>query len=108
MKNSPKPPVNESIARAPAPGRRVKMLMINPADFMVLFTKGLKVRGGWKIVKGLPADAQILTIAYDHMRNGIMIVVESAEFELIAATELPPILKVEIEINNNHVKKPRK
>lgn len=106
MQNTP--PVNEEIARAPIEGRRVKMLMVNPPDFMVLFTKGLKVRGGWKIIKGVPADAKILTIAYEPARGGIMIVVQSEEYDMVGPTEVPPIQMVEIEVNDRHVKKPKK
>jgi len=82
--------------------------MINPADFMVLFTKGLKVRGGWKIVKGAPADAQIISIAYEAARGGIMLVIESAEYDEVPQNIVPPIQMVKIEIGSNKLKRPKK
>lgn len=78
--------------------RRVKFLMINPGDFMAFFKKGLKVRSGFKIVKGIPADAQILTITYDHLRNGIVIVVESETYDEVEPGVTPPIELIEINL----------
>lgn len=91
--------------KQPTPTRQVKMLMINPPDFMALFKKGLQVRGGWKIIKGLPPDAKLLTIAYEPTRNGVMLVVESASYTAIPINEVPPIEVVEIELSGRHVKK---
>lgn len=85
-------------------GRRVKLLMVNPPDFMSLFKKGLQVRGGWKLIEGIPKDAKLLTIAYEPARNGVMIVVESAEYELVARDQVPPVQRVEIAINDRRVK----
>lgn len=92
---------------APIEQWRVRMLRVNPADFMVLFTKGLKIRGGWKIVKGLPKDATLKTIAYDPARGGIMMIVESSEYESIPVTQLPEIQQVQIEMSGPHVKRPK-
>lgn len=75
---------------------------------MVLFKKGLKVRGGWKIVKGLPADAQLLTIAAEPLRGGVMMVIESEEYPLLDPTKQPPIEVVAIELNDRHIKVPGK
>jgi hypothetical protein len=93
--------------KKPIESRKVKLLMVNPPDFMALFTKGLKVRGGWKIIKGVPADAKLLTIAYEPSRNGVMLVVESEEYEPVPKNVTPPIQIVEIDINDRHVKKPK-
>lgn len=104
----PPVPVAPIIPQAPPMGpRRVKIMMVNPADFMVLFKKGLKVRGGWKVIKGLPGDARLLTVAYDAQRGGILMVVESDEFELIPATQTPPVQQVDIEIADRHLKHPK-
>lgn len=81
-------------------------MQVNPADFMVLFTKGLKVTGGWKVIKGVPLDTRIVTIAYDAQRGGILFVIESEEFDLVPATAVPPIQVVAMDLENRHVKLP--
>jgi len=94
--------------KQPIETRQVKMLMVNPTDFMVLFTKGLRVKSGYKLIKGLPSDATLLTIAYEPARNAILMVVESKEYTAIPKTQLPPIEAVEIEINDKRFSKPKK
>lgn len=79
------------------PTRRVKMLMVNPADFMFLFTKGLVFRKRTRIISGLPEDAKLVTIAADSARNGIMLVVESEEYDEVPINVLPPVQVVEID-----------
>lgn len=87
----------EKLKDAKIPTRKVRMLMVNPADFMYLFTKGLEFRKHTKIVDGIPADSQLIQIAADSMRNGIMLVVESDEFEEIPINVLPPIIPISIQ-----------
>lgn len=96
----------EEQPKQPITTRQVKMLMINPQDFIVLFTKGLKVRGGYKVVKGVPKDAKILSVAYEPARGGIMLIVESSEYTAIPSTTMPPIEQVSIELSGRHIKKP--
>lgn len=78
--------------------RRIKLAMINPPDFMALFKKGGKIRTGFKVIKGLPADAKILNIAYDNMRGAICVIVESETFDEVEVGVLPPNLPVEIDV----------
>lgn len=78
-------------------GRRVKMLMVNPTDFMFLFTKGIEFRKHTKLIKGLPEDAKLISLAAESVRHGIIFVVESATYEEIPAGEMPPIEIVEIQ-----------
>jgi len=78
--------------------RRVKFLMINPANFMQLFRKGLKLHTGYKVIEGVPADAQIVTITYDNLRNGIVVVVESETYDEVEPGVIPPIEAVSINI----------
>ncbi len=78
--------------------RRVRMLMVNPADFMVLFTKGVVFDKRTKLLQGVPGDAQIIAVAPDSVRNGIMLVVESKEYDEIPVNILPPVQPVEIEV----------
>lgn len=86
--------------------RRVRFMMVNPADFMTLFTKGLKVKTGFKIIGGLPKDARLLTIAYDGVRGGVMMVVESDTYDEIPITQMPPIESVEIAVGWSRLERP--
>lgn len=88
----------EKLKDAKIPTRRVKMLMVNPADFMYLFTKGLVFRKQTKIVKGVPEDAVLVAIAADSMRNGIMLVVESQTYDEVPINVLPPVEPVSIDL----------
>lgn len=81
--------------------RKVRMMMVNPADFMSLFGKGLKVRKGFKIIEGLPDDAKLINIAYDAMRGAVQLVVESETFDAIPITVLPPVQVVKIAIGRS-------
>lgn len=86
--------------------RRVRFMMVNPADFMTLFTKGLKVKTGFKIIEGLPKDARLLTMAYDGVRGGVMMVVESDTYDEIPITQMPPIESVRIAVGWNRSNRP--
>lgn len=81
------------------PTRRAKMLMINPADFVFLFTKGLKFRKNYQVIKGVPEDAKIITAVADSARNGIMLVVQSDEYDEVPMTVLPPVEMVSIDMD---------
>jgi hypothetical protein len=79
------------------PTRRAKMLMVNPADFMYLFTKGLRFRKNTQIISGVPDDAKLLTIAAEPARGAVMLVVESESYPEILISEMPPVELVEIQ-----------
>lgn len=79
------------------PTRRAKMLMVNPTDFMYLFTKGLKFRKNTSLISGIPEDAELLTIAAEPVRHAIMLVVKSMEYDEIPINEMPPVELVEIQ-----------
>lgn len=84
--------------------RKVRFLMIDPAGFMSLFRKGLKIRGGFKIIKGIPEDGEILTIAYDPTRGhrgAIMVVVQSESYDEVPVDKQPPVQLVKIELFSN-------
>lgn len=93
---------------AKIPVRRVKMLMVNPTDFMFLFTKGLTFRKTTKIIDGVPEDAKLIAVAADSSRNGIMLVVESAEYDEVAINVLPPVQPVSIEVGDKSATKKKK
>lgn len=87
----------EQLKEAEIPTRRAKMLMVNPADFMVLFTKGVTFAKRTKLISGIPDDAVLLTIAAEPVRGGVMLVVESDSYEEIPINQLPPVELVEID-----------
>ena len=95
------PPLPENME---IPTRRARMLMVNPADFMFLFTKGLRVRKQFELIEGVPEDAKLLTIAAEPVRGGIMMVVESEEYEEIPINVMPPIQMVRINTGKFHTK----
>lgn len=77
--------------------RRAKQLMINPYEFMFLFTKGLEFKKHTKIIEGLPADASLIGVAYDVRRDAIIMVVESEQYEPIPITDMPPVQLVSLQ-----------
>lgn len=78
--------------------RRVRFLMVEPGLFMSMFTKGLRIRSGIKITDGVPKDAKLLTVTYDARLGAILLVVESAEYDEIPITEMPPVQEIEIQL----------
>lgn len=95
----------EKLKNTPIPTRRVKLLMVNPTDFMYMFTKGLKWRKNWSIIEGVPEDAKVIAITPDSIRNGIMLVVESDSYDEIPINVLPPAEPVSIDMTNRPQKK---
>ncbi len=87
----------EKIKQAEMPTRKVKMMMVNPADFMFLITKGMTFRKHTKLIEGLPEDAQLVALAADSIRNGVMLVVQSESYEPVRADTLPPVEMVKIQ-----------
>lgn len=96
----------------PIPTRRVRFMMVNPADFMFLFTKGIEFRKHTKLIDGLPTDATLIQIMYDGMRGGVQMVVESQEYDEIPINEMPPVQPVKISTGvadaTKKKRKPRK
>lgn len=91
--------VAKKIKPAEVPKRRVAMLMVKPGDFMFLFTKGLRFQKNFKVIEGVPDDAEVIAVAPDSMRNGIMLVIQSQEFDEVPMTVLPPIIPVDIDLD---------
>lgn len=81
----------------PVATRRARFLMINPQDFLMLFTKGLVLAKRISVFTGVPADAQVVSFTTDHVRGGVMLLVTSEEYEEIPMTDIPPVQIVEIE-----------
>lgn len=85
--------------------RKVKVLLVNPVDFMYLFVKGMKFRKQTKIMEGLPEDAELVGCAYDAIRGAIMMVVKSEEYEPIPTTDSPPAQFMKIQIGDRKATK---
>lgn len=99
----------EEMKNIEVPKKRRKMLMVNPADFMALFTKGVVFDKKTKLIAGLPADAELLTIAAEPVRGGVMLVVESESYDEIPINEMPPVELVSISVGvSDATKKKRK
>lgn len=111
LKVVPRPPKVgdvDKMAGLKIPTRRVRMFMVKPDDFMFLFTKGLKWRKNTRIVAGAPDDAQVIAVAPDSIRNGIMLVVQSATFDEIPINVLPPVVPIEIDVGVQNATKKKK
>ncbi len=88
----------DALANEPIPTRKVRIMMISATEFMFLFLKGMVFRKQTKIVDGAPDDAQIVGVAYEAQRNGIMLVVKSEEYDEIPINILPPVQVVTLSI----------
>ena len=82
--------------------------MVNPTDFLTLFTTGLSLAKRTKIIKGVPEDAKVLSMTVDHVRGGIILVVQSESYEEIPQTEMPPIELIEISLGVEGATKKKK
>lgn len=99
MAEKPAQPENVDKAKeAEMPTRRVRVIMVNPTDFMSLFTKGLRFRKNFQIIEGIPEDAELIGAAYDVRMDGILLVVESEEFEAIPINIVPPVQPLSINV----------
>jgi len=101
MSNDQDPTIKVGKKEKPAeiPTRRVKMLMVKPGEFMFLFKKGLRFQKNFKVISGVPDDAKLITVVPDSIRNGIMLVVESSEYEPIPINVLPEVEPVNIDLD---------
>lgn len=94
------------------PGRRVKIVMVNPWDFIGLLTKGMKFRRYTEVMQGIPADATVEAMSADTNRHGIMFVISSPTYDFVPVTQMPPIqmLEIQTELKNatKAKRKPRK
>lgn len=84
----------------PAKPRRIKLVMVNPANFMSLFKTGMRVKKNFEVVKGIPRDATILTISYDAARAAIIVILESEDFDEVPVGDIPPSIPIEIDVKD--------
>lgn len=78
--------------------RKIKLLYVDPGQFMSLFKEGLKVREDFEIVAGLPKDAQVMGVTYEPRVGGILIVIYSETFEETPHGEILPMVQVNIKL----------
>ncbi len=76
--------------------RRIRILLIDGAAMMAMFKEGLKVRQDYKIIKGVPSDAQLMGVSIDHATGCPVMVVWSSEFENIPEGKQFPRIQVQI------------
>jgi hypothetical protein len=100
--------INKVAENSEVPTRRAKMLMVNPTDFMFLFTKGLRFRKQAKLIEGLPEDAELIAVAADPVRHGIMLVVKSESYDEIPIDKMPPTELVSIDVGLKGATKKKK
>lgn len=105
-----KPAVAEQVPQEEVATRRTRVMMINPVEWMSLFTTGVKFAKQTSLIEGVPADAVMIGCAYDIRRDAILIVLESEAYEPVPITEQPPtqLVRIKIGVENATKKKPAK
>lgn len=82
------------------PMHRIRFLIIDPNQFVAMFTKGLVLTKRFRIIEGVPADAEVIRMTVDHVRGGIILVVSSEEYEEIPINKMPEVQYVKIDLGN--------
>lgn len=108
MNKEEKPPVAEQVPQEEVPTRRTRVMMINPVEWMGLFTTGVRFAKSVQLIEGLPKDAKMIGCAYDIRRDAVLIVVESDEYEPIPITQQPPTQLVRIKFGDPSATKKKK
>ena len=103
----PKTPPKE-IVDEKTPMRRRRFLIVNPTEFLSFFHEGLVLAKRVSVIKGVPADAKVVSMTVDHIRNGIVLLVESEEYELVPMTQMPPVQHIEIRLGVEGATKKKK
>lgn len=89
--------------------RNVRFIVINPSEFLSLFTKGLVFAKRTQILDGVPEDAVVIGMTVDHVRGGIVLTVQSDQYEPVPMTKMPPVQEVAIKLGvDGATKKKRK
>jgi hypothetical protein len=104
--NAPKAPTE--MFDKDTPTRRVRFLVVNPSDFLMLFRKGLTLAKRMHVFEGVPADAQLVSMTVDHVRGGIILVVQSEEYEPVPITVMPPVQQVSMRVGVEGATKKKK
>ena len=97
--SEPKPQqAPKEIVSKDTPVARRRFLIVNPTEFIGFFTKGFVFAKRIKLIEGVPEDAQVVSMTVDHIRNGLVFLVESAEYDEIPMTQMPPVQHISIEL----------
>lgn len=88
--------------------RKVRFMIVNPQDFLMLFTKGMVFNKRAKLIDGVPDDALLVGLTVDHVRGGVVLVLQSETYEEIPMTEMPPIQEVGIMLGVKNATKKKK
>lgn len=99
---------NAAVNKNEVPRYRRRFLMVNPQDFLLLFKKGLVLDKRMTVLTGVPQDAMMVSMTVDHVRGGIMLLVQSDEYDEIPATDMPPVQLVEISLGVKNATKAAK
>ena len=89
--------VNTTDDSSDVPTRRVRMLVANATDIMVLFKEGMKFRRETTILAGVPDGAKLLTVASEPVNHGIIFVVEHESYEPVPINVIPPMIYVKVQ-----------
>lgn len=108
MSKEEKPAVAEQVPEEQIATRRTRVMMINPVEWMSLFTTGVRFAKQVQLIEGVPEDATMIGCAYDIRRDAILIVLESDEYEPIPITQQPPTQLVRLKFGVENATKKKK
>ncbi len=103
-----KEPVGAIVPEEEVATRRTKVMMINPVEWMALFTTGVRFAKQVQLIEGVPADAKLIGCAYDIRRDAILLVLESDEYEPVPITKQPPTQLVRLKFGDPAATKKKK
>ena len=98
----------KEIVTKDTPVARRRFLIVNPTEFIGFFTKGFVFAKRVKMIEGVPEDAQVVSMTVDHVRNGLVFLVESEEYDEIPMTQMPPVQHISIEFGVQNATKKKK
>lgn len=78
--------------------RKIRLLYVDPSQFMSLFKDGMKFREDVKLISGVPLDAKLLAVTYDPTVHGILLVVTSDEYEDVPHGRALPMVQVDLRV----------
>ena len=71
--------------------KRLKRVIINAEVFFII----LKNESGWKVVKGIPKDAELRGVTLDPYTQTLNLFIEHESFEAVSINSPVPILETE-------------
>lgn len=108
MSKEEQPAITEQVPEEEVATRRTRVMMINPVEWMALFTTGARFAKSVQLIEGAPKDAVMIGCAYDIRRDAILIVLESDEYEPVPITKQPPTQLVRLKFGNPQATKKKK